>query len=107
VEESLRSIRWSESPPELVRAAPTSGTSASSDEFSIRRVVMGRGERLRFARGEEPRLLSIAAGGLHLIGAAPAAKALAMGDNALVPWSAELEFEAPGPAIILVTEDFV
>jgi mannose-6-phosphate isomerase len=107
VEESLRSILWSERPPELVRAAPTSGTIASSDDFSIRRVVMGRGEKLRLNRGEEPRLLSIAAGGLSLVGAAPAAKPLGMGDNVLIPWSADLEFEAPGPAIILVTEDFV
>jgi mannose-6-phosphate isomerase len=106
VEESLRSILWSEGPPELVRAAPTSGTIASSDEFSIRRVVMGRGEKLRFAHGEQPRMLSIAAGALNLNGTAPAAKALAMGDNALIPWSADLEFEAPGTAIILVTEDF-
>jgi mannose-6-phosphate isomerase len=108
VEESLRSILWKEPPPELVRAAPTSGTIASADEFSIRRVVLGRGEKLRFARGEQPRLLSIAAGGMTLSipGTSAPLKVLSMGDNALIPWSAELEFEAPEPAIILVTENF-
>jgi hypothetical protein len=29
-----------------------------------------------------------------------------MGDNALIPWAAELAFEAQEPAIVLVTEGF-
>jgi mannose-6-phosphate isomerase len=106
VEESLRSILWNEGPPELVRAAPTSGTIASSDDFTIRRLVLGRGEKVRFAHGEQPRLLSVAAGGVTFGGAALPAKSLSMGDNALIPWAADLELEAPEPAILLVTEDF-
>jgi mannose-6-phosphate isomerase len=106
VEESLRSILWTEGPPELVRAAPTSGTIASSDEFSIRRVVLGKGERVRFAHGEQARLLSVAAGGVTFAGPAPSERALSMGDNALIPYAADLELEAPEPAILLVTEDF-
>jgi mannose-6-phosphate isomerase len=106
VEESLRSILWSEAPPELVRAAPTSGTIASCDEFTIRRVVIGRGESIRFEAGEQPRILSVAAGGVSLVGSSPP-KALSMGDNALLPWSSDLEFTAPEPAIVLVTEGFV
>jgi mannose-6-phosphate isomerase len=105
VEQSLRSILWNEEPPHLVRAAPTSGTIAACDEFTIRRVVMGRGESLHFAAGVQPRLLSVAAGGVSLVGATPT-KALGMGDNALLPWSAELEFVAPEPSIVLVTEGF-
>ncbi len=107
IEESLRSILWKEGAPQLVRAAPTSGTIASCDEFSIRRIVLGRGEKVRFAAGEQPRLLSAAAGGVTLSGATSSPRALSMGDNALIPWSAELELEAPEPAIVLVTEDFV
>jgi mannose-6-phosphate isomerase len=107
VEESLRSILWKEGPPELVRAAPTSGTIASCDEFSIRRIVLGRGEKARFERGEQPRILSVAAGGVILSGATPEPKPLSMGDNALIPWAANLEFEAPEPSILLVTEDFI
>jgi len=105
VEESLRSILWDEDPPELVRAAPTSGTIASCDEFTIRRMVVGKGESIRFAAGEQARILSIAAGGLTLAGT-PAARGLSVGDNALLPWSAELEFVAHELAIVLVTEDF-
>jgi mannose-6-phosphate isomerase len=107
VEESLRSILWKEGPPVLVRAAPTSGTIASCDEFSIRRIVLGRGEKARFERGEQPRILSVAAGGVLLSGATPEPKPLSMGDNALIPWAADLEFEAPEPSILLVTEDFI
>jgi mannose-6-phosphate isomerase len=106
LEESLRSILWKEGPPKLVRAAPTSGTIASSDEFSIRRVVLGRGEKVRFSHGEQPRILSVAAGGVTFGGPATAAKSLPMGANALLPWAADLELEAPEPAILLVTEDF-
>jgi mannose-6-phosphate isomerase len=105
VEESLRSILWNEGPPELVRAAPTSGTIASCDEFTIRRMVVGKGESIHFAAGEQPRILSVAAGGVTIVGAAPA-KSLAVGDNALLPWSAELEFVAPEQSIVLVTEGF-
>jgi mannose-6-phosphate isomerase len=105
VEESLRSILWNEEAPQLVRAAPTSGTIASCDEFTIRRMVIGKGESIRFAAGEQPRILSVAAGGVSIAGANPA-KSLAMGDNALLPWSAELEIVAPEPSIVLVTEGF-
>jgi mannose-6-phosphate isomerase len=104
VEQSLRSILWNEGAPALVRGAPTSGTIAACDEFTIRRVVVGKGEPLRFAAGEQPRILSVAAGGINLTGPAP--RSLTMGDNALLPWSAALEFVAPEPSIVLVTEGF-
>ncbi len=107
VEESLRSILWKEGPPELVRAAPTSGAIATCDEFTIRRVVLGRGEKTRFPGREQPRILSVAAGGVLLSGATPGPKPLSMGDNALIPWAADLEFEAPEPSILLVTEGFI
>ena len=48
----------------------------------------------------------MAAGDLALSGAGAGTKPLLTGDNALLPWSADLEFVAPDPAIILVTEDF-
>jgi mannose-6-phosphate isomerase len=104
VKESLSSILWKEGPPELVRAAPTSGTIASCDEFSIRRVVLGRGETLRIEAAEQPRILSVAAGGVTAAGPAP--RPLRMGDNGLIPFAAELVVEAPEPSILLLTEDF-
>jgi mannose-6-phosphate isomerase len=106
VEESLRSILWDTGPPELVRASPTSGTIASCEEFTMRRVVLGKGESLRFKAGEQPRILTAVAGGVGLGGAASGARALAQGDSALIPRSADLEFVAPELAIVLVTESF-
>jgi mannose-6-phosphate isomerase len=107
VEESLRSILWKEAPPEPVRASPTSGTIASCDEFSIRRVVLGRGESVRFGARKEPRILSIAAGGVTSTGGSADGHPLPLGENILLPWSAELEFVAPESAIVLVTEGFI
>jgi mannose-6-phosphate isomerase len=104
LEHSLRSILWNEGPPELVRAAPTSGTIASCEEFTIRRMVIGKGESFRFAAGEQPRILSVAAGGVALSG--PDGAVLKMGANAILPYSADLEFHAPEASIVLVTEGF-
>jgi mannose-6-phosphate isomerase len=106
LEESLRSILWNGDPPELVRAAPTSGTIASCDSFTIRRVVLGKGETLAFAAEEQPRIVSMAAGGVVESGPASPGRPLALGDSALLPWSANIEFTAPGPSIVLITEDF-
>jgi mannose-6-phosphate isomerase len=106
VEESLRSILWDEGPPDLVRAAPTSGTIASCEKFSIRRVVMERGESLRFEGRAQPRILSVAAGAVSAASGAAPAKPLALGENVLVPWAADAVFTATGPSIVLVTEDF-
>jgi len=101
VEESLRSIVWDEGPPDLVRAAPTSGTIASCDEFTIRRVVLGKGESLRFPARDQPRIVSVVAGAVTA-----GARSIPHGDNVLVPWSANAEFGAPELAILLVTENF-
>ena len=106
VEESMQSILWNEGPPELVRGAPTSGVIASCDEFSIRRTVLGKGEQVRFERGQQPRILSVAAGALVQSDPSHQGRTLSTGENALVPWSAELSFEAREPAIVLITEDF-
>jgi len=106
VEESLRSILWTETPPELVRASPTSGTIASCDEFTLRRVVLGKGETLRFGAREQPRILSVAAGGVTAAGAAAVPRPISLGENVLLPFSADLVFAAPEPSIVLVTEGF-
>lgn len=107
VDESMRSILWNEGPPDLVRAAPTSGVIASCDEFTIRRMLMGKGESARFAAGEQPRIISIAAGEVTVSGPTNPQKVLHRGENALVPYAADFAFEAHEPAIVLVTEGFI
>jgi mannose-6-phosphate isomerase len=106
VEESLRSILWDEGPPDLVRASPTSGTIASCDQFTLRRVVLGRGEPLRFAAGQQPRIVSVVAGGLELEATSSQPRPVALGSNVLIPWSADVELTAPEASIALVTENF-
>jgi mannose-6-phosphate isomerase len=101
VAESLRSIAWDDFEPAAVRAAPTSGVIAECQEFSIRRVVLGKGECLDIAAGEQPRLLSVVTGRIQL-----GAESIARGDNVLLPYAGGFSFHAPDTAMVLVTEDF-
>jgi mannose-6-phosphate isomerase len=105
--ESLRSIRWDDFEPAPVRGAPTSGVIASCPEFTIRRVVLGPGERLAVAAGEQPRLLSVVSGRLSI----PADRGsrrhrLEPGENALLAYAGEYAFTAEATAILLLTENF-
>ncbi|MBI5691009.1 MAG: class I mannose-6-phosphate isomerase [Verrucomicrobia bacterium] len=111
VEQSLRSIAWSDYEPAPLRAAPTSGVIADCAEFRIRRVVLGAGERLHFRSREEARLLSVVSGAVRVVaeGAgsrAPTGQKLSRGDNALVPYAGSFTAAAEGMSILLVTEGF-
>ena len=74
--------------------------------MQVRPRVSGYVDAVRFEAGEQPRILSVVAGGLTMAGAASGPRLLPRGENVLLPWSADLEFGAPEPAIVLVTEDF-
>jgi len=84
-----------------VRAAPTSGVIADCPEFSIKRTVLGAGERLHLSGGEQPRLLSVVSGRVSVGG-----KHLEPGANALVPYGGAFAFTAETTSIVLVTENF-
>jgi mannose-6-phosphate isomerase len=83
--------------PKLLRAA---GVLVQCREFTLRRQDLRPGETLSFARGQQARILSVAAG--ELAGAGP----LGRGDNVLLPYAGGFSFEAKTAATILVTEDF-
>ena len=113
VEQSLRSIDWSDFEPEPIRAASTSTTLADAPEFRLRRVVLADGDDLRFPAREQPRLISVVAGKIRCRetggssdSAAAPASLLQRGDNALLAYAGEFAFVAEGPAIVLVTENF-
>jgi len=112
VEQSLRSIDWEDFEPVPVRAAPTSGTIADCEEFSIRRVVLGAGERCHLRAGEQPRLLSVVSGSVRgsLDNASGSRSAfglkLVRGDNVLLPFAGAFTFAAETTTILLVTENF-
>ncbi|QYM79434.1 class I mannose-6-phosphate isomerase [Horticoccus luteus] len=99
--ESLRSINWEVFEPEPVRASPTSAVIADSDEFTIRRVVLAKGERLSLAAGEQPRIVSVVAGRVKC-----GQSELGFGENAVLPYASAFTFSAIETAIILVTENF-
>ena len=112
IEQSLRSIDWSDFEPSPLRAAPTSGVIADCAEFRIRRVVLGAGERVHLRAGEQPRILSVASGAVRVSeegsGATRTAgrPKLVRGENVLLPYAGAFTFAAEATTILLVTEDF-
>ncbi|HVS54373.1 MAG TPA: type I phosphomannose isomerase catalytic subunit [Opitutaceae bacterium] len=112
VAQSLRSIDWTDFEPAPTRAAPTSGTIADCAEFSIRRVVLGAGERVHLRAGEQPRIVSVVSGAVHAHlentsgTRAPIGQKLARGDNVVVPFAGAFTFVADVMTILLVTENF-
>ena len=101
VRESLQSILWDDFEPAPVRAAPTSGVIADCAEFRIRRVVLGRGEKLELAARQQARLVSVLSGCLQSGGAT-----LRRGENVLVPYAGAFVLHAPDTAMVLLTENF-
>jgi mannose-6-phosphate isomerase len=112
VAQSLRSIDWNDFEPAPVRAAPTSGVIADCQEFCIRRVVLGAGERVHLRAGEQPRLVSIVSGGVRATSEnsngtrSPMGQKLVRGDNVLAPYAGAFTFAAEAMTILLVTENF-
>jgi len=112
VDQSLRSIDWKDFEPAPVRAAPTSGVIADCPEFRIRRVVLGRGEKAPVRAGEQPRILSVVSGKVHVVDDGNAGtraafrQSLAVGANVLLPYAGAFTFESDATTILLITENF-
>jgi mannose-6-phosphate isomerase len=113
IAQSLRSIDWTDFEPVPVRGSPTSGTIADCAEFSIRRVVLGAGERVQMRADEQPRLLSVVSGTVRVgtetgtASRAPFGQKLGRGENVLLPYAGAFTFIAETTTILLLTEDFV
>ena len=103
IEQSLRSIDFNDFEPELLHPREGQTVLADSDEFLLLRQTLHSGETLRFAAGEQPRILSVASGSLSNGSSAP----LARGDNVLLPYAGTYSFTATEPSVVLVTERFV
>lgn len=112
IQESLRSIDWNDFEPAPLRAAPTGGVIADCPEFTIRRVVLGAGERLHLRANEQPRIVSVVSGGVRSTQEngtgtrGPMGLKLQRGDNVVVPYAGAFTFAAETMTILLVTEDF-
>jgi len=112
IEQSLRSIDWTDFEPSPLRAAPTSGVIADCAEFRIRRVVLGPGERVHLRAGEQPRIISVVSGSVRATAEgtstrSPFGQKLNRGDNVLAPFAGAFTFSAEGTTILLITENFV
>lgn len=112
IQESLRSIDWTDFEPAPLRAAPTSGVIADCPEFRIRRVVLGAGEKVRVRPGEQPRIVSVVSGGVRVSDdggggtRSPFRRKIVRGENVLVPYSGAFTFVAETTTILLITENF-
>lgn len=89
--------------PRLIREADGVDLLVDAPEFRLRRVRLAAGEDIAFAAGEQPRILSVVAGGLRAIDDGAAVR---RGTNLLVPFSAAPRWRATEPSVALVTEDF-
>ena len=107
--ESLRSIDWNDFEPAPLRASNSPAVIADAKEFCIRRVPLAKGEHLRLAAREQPRILSIVSGQVRLAvatGSGASAPQLGRGVNVLLPFEAQIDCEAVEPVVLLLTENF-
>ncbi|MGC9451394.1 MAG: type I phosphomannose isomerase catalytic subunit [Oceanipulchritudo sp.] len=102
IEESLQSIDFGDSEPELLHPSGPESVLAQSDEFRLRRFEVADGRELAFSAGEEPRILSVVEGSLVEAEGGRANR----GDNLLLPWAGASAWQADGPAVVLVTDRF-
>jgi mannose-6-phosphate isomerase len=102
--EALASILWDQPEARALRAAATPAVLADCAEFRIRREPLARGAGLRFAAGQQPRLMHLVAGRVR---EPVTGRVLGRGDNALLPYAGRFAFTAIEDSLLLVTENFV
>jgi len=88
--------------PRLLRAGEPHEVLADCAHFRIRRVRLAAGATLRFASGEQPRILSLVEGRLTEAGG----ESVVRGENVLLPYAGGFVFTAAEATTALVTENF-
>lgn len=106
VEQSLRSIDWSDFEPAPLRAAARPGIIADCPEFRIRRLILAAGATVSLPGREQPRILSVVEGSVDAFGSSSLPRRLRRGDNALVPFVSDVVLTATEASTLLVTENF-
>lgn len=102
VEESMQSIDFGDSDPQLLHPHGRESLLAECDAFRLRRLELGEGERLEFGAEEEPRILNIVSGALEEGDGFVAAQ----GDTVLLPYAGSSVWLAKGPVVALLTDRF-
>lgn len=102
VEESMQSIDFEDTEPELLHPSGPEAVLAESEEFRLRRIELEAGSELAFSGGEEARILSVVEGLLEEEGGG----SLGRGENALLPYGAGSRWKARAATVVLVTDRF-
>jgi len=104
VAESLKSIDFDDFEPGPRPPFTDPGESVIADcaEFRIRQINLEPGQSIEVADREEPRIVSLVAGGL-----ADGDREFTAGDNVLIPYVSATTMTARSPTRILVTDRFV
>jgi mannose-6-phosphate isomerase len=105
IEQSLACLTANTAPmPRVVRAAAAARDTVLADcaEFRLRQLNLAAGERVAFAAGEQPRLVSLVSGTWR----ADRGQRLGPGANALLPFAAAFAFTAETASTALITENF-
>lgn len=102
VEESMKSIDFLDTKPELLHPEGEESILADCDEFRLRRLEIKAGDTLEFAANEEPRILSVVEGELTTGDGFTATR----GNNLILPFAGESSWKAQTEAVVLVTDRF-
>jgi mannose-6-phosphate isomerase len=102
IEESMKSIDFADTEPELLHPEGAEAVLADCDEFRLRRLEVARGQSLEFGADEEPRILSIVEGALQ----ESDGTSVNRGDNLILPYAGASSWKATEDAVVLVTDRF-
>ncbi|MFO7726620.1 MAG: type I phosphomannose isomerase catalytic subunit [Oceanipulchritudo sp.] len=102
IEESMKSIDFDDTEPELLHPSGPEAVLAESTEFRLRRLELEAGAELAFAGGEEVRILSLVEGGLDEAGGG----SIERGDTVLLPHAEASSWRARERAVLLLTDRF-
>lgn len=105
LEASLKCIEFNDFEPQTIKPQTGEQQLVSSEIFNLRKLDLGTadGEALRFAAGEQPRLLSVISGSLR---EETDGDVITAGSNVLLPYAEAFSFVAQAPATVLITENF-
>ncbi|WPJ94179.1 type I phosphomannose isomerase catalytic subunit [Coraliomargarita algicola] len=104
IEESLKSIDFTDYEPETLKIVPGTQTLADCKEFRIRKFELQAGDAvLELPAGEGPRLIHVVTGQLT---DQQSGTILSKGSNYLQPYVTGVSLSADGPTTLLVTDQF-
>lgn len=102
VQESMRSIAFEDTEPELLHPGGKESLLADCEAFRIRRLELEAGEEFRFPSGVEPSILSLVEGALVADDGGTASR----GENLILPYVGDSTWIASRRTVVLVTDHF-